>query len=88
MSYQYAKFEENPCVGTDESTPLTRIYHYQFKLTSEIWTPGYKIFSMLNSTEHEFILPRNVKMPTVVGILTFIRRMNTTSESFKARKNL
>ena len=21
MSYQYAKFEENPCVGTDESTP-------------------------------------------------------------------
>ena len=23
MSYQYAKFEENPCMGTDESTPLT-----------------------------------------------------------------
>ena len=22
MSYQYTKFEENPCVGTDESTPL------------------------------------------------------------------
>ena len=22
MSYQIAKFEENPCVGTDESTPL------------------------------------------------------------------
>ena len=22
MSYLYAKFEENPCVGTDESTPL------------------------------------------------------------------
>ena len=26
MSYYYAKFEENPCVGTDESTPL-RILH-------------------------------------------------------------
>ena len=22
MSYLYAKFEENPCMGTDESTPL------------------------------------------------------------------
>ena len=22
MSYYYAKFEENPCVGTDESTPF------------------------------------------------------------------
>ena len=22
MSYLYAKFEESPCVGTDESTPL------------------------------------------------------------------
>ena len=22
MSYQYAKFKENPCVGTDASTPL------------------------------------------------------------------
>ena len=22
MSYLYAKFEENPCVGTDESTPF------------------------------------------------------------------
>ena len=30
----------------------------------------------------------NVKMPTTVGILTFISRINTTSESFKARKNL
>ena len=22
MSYLYAKFEENPCLGTDESTPF------------------------------------------------------------------
>ena len=38
---------------------------------------GYKTFFMLNSTEHEiypFILLINVKMPTIVGILTFISR--------------
>ena len=34
----------------------------------------------------KFILLINVKMPTIVGILTFISRMNTTSESIKARK--
>ena len=27
----------------------------------------------------------NVKMPTTVGILTFINRIDTTSESFKVR---
>ena len=29
-----------------------------------------------------------VKMPTIVGILTFISIINTTSESLKARKLL
>ena len=28
----------------------------------------------------------NVKMPTIVGILTFISTINTTYESLKARK--
>ena len=28
----------------------------------------------------------NVKMPTIIGILTFISIINTTSESLKARK--
>ena len=37
---------------------------------------GYKTFFFLNSTEHEFILLINVKMPTIVGILTFISRIN------------
>ena len=36
------------------------------------WPRGYKTFFMLNSTEHDFFLLRNVKMPTVVGILTFM----------------
>ena len=36
------------------------------------WPRGYKTFFMLNSTEHEFFLLINVKMLTIVGILTFI----------------
>ena len=38
---------------------------------------GYKIFSMLNSAEHEVFLLINVKMPTIVGILTFMSRKNS-----------
>ena len=34
----------------------------------------------------KFIMLINVKMPTTVGILTFISRINTTSESFEAEK--
>ena len=34
---------------------------------------GYKKFTF-NSTEHEFFLLINVKMPTIVGILTFMSR--------------
>ena len=34
----------------------------------------------------KFILLINVKMPTIVGILTFISRINTASESLKARE--
>ena len=34
----------------------------------------------------KFILLINVKMPTIVGILTFISMINTTSKSLKARK--
>ena len=49
---------------------------------------GYKTFFMLNSTEHKFIMLMNVKMPTIVGILTFFRMINATSQSLKARKVL
>ena len=48
-------------------------------------TQGYKTFSMLNSAEHEIILLINVKMPTIVGILTFMSMMNTTFEGLKVR---
>ena len=34
----------------------------------------------------KFILLINVEMPTIVGILTFISKINTTSECFKQKK--
>ena len=44
-------------------------------------------FFMLSSTEHK-IYPAYIyiQMPTIVGILTFISMINTTSESLKVRK--
>ena len=48
-----------------------------------------KLFSMLNSAEHEiYILLINVKMPTFVGILTFISMINTPTKEFDTKKNL
>ena len=42
---------------------------------------------MLNSAKHEiYHIHKCFKMPTSVGILTFISMINTTSESLKARK--
>ena len=32
---------------------------------------------MLNSAEHEIFPAHNVKMPTIVGILTFMSRKNS-----------
>ena len=43
---------------------------------------------MLNSAENGIILLINVKMPTIVGILTFMNMINTASESFQTRKIL
>ena len=43
---------------------------------SLIWSRGYKTFIMLNSAEHKIFLLINVKMPTIVGILTFISGKN------------
>ena len=43
-----------------------------------------KLFSCSTQLSTKFILLINVKMPTIVGILTFISMINTTSERFKA----
>ena len=44
-----------------------------------------KLFSCSTQLNTKFILLINVKMPTIVGILTFISRINTTSKRIKAR---
>ena len=44
-----------------------------------------KLFSCSTQLNMEFILLINVKMPTIVGILTFISMINATSERLKAR---
>ena len=40
-------------------------------------------FFMLNSTEYEIYNVHNAKMPTIVGILTFMSMIDMTSESLK-----
>ena len=50
--------------------------------------PGFqviKLFSYSTQLSMKFILLINVKMPTIVGILTFNSIINTTSERLKAR---
>ena len=44
-----------------------------------------KLFSYSTQLSPKFILLINVKMPTIVGISTFISMINTTSERLKAR---
>ena len=44
-----------------------------------------KLLSRLTQLNTKFILLISVKMPTVVGIFTFISMINTLSERLKAR---
>ena len=44
-----------------------------------------KLFLCSTPLSTKFILLINVKMPTTVGILTFIRMINTTSERLETR---
>ena len=44
-----------------------------------------KLFPCSTQLSTEFILLINVKMPTFVCILTFMRMINTTSDRLKAR---
>ena len=44
-----------------------------------------KLFSCSTQLSTKLILLINVKMPTIVGILTFISMINTTSEKLKVR---
>ena len=44
-----------------------------------------KLFSCSTQLSMKFAMLINVKMPTIVGILTFISMINTTSERLKVR---
>ena len=46
----------------------------------------FKNFFHAQLNSMKFILLKNVKMTPIVGILTFISRINTTFENFKARQ--
>ena len=54
---------------------------------SRFWvrTRGYKSFSRSTQLSTKFILLINVKMSTIVGILTLISMINTTFEGLKVR---
>ena len=43
------------------------------------------LFSCSTQLSMKFIMLINVKIPTIVGILTFISMINTTFDSLKAR---
>ena len=53
-----------------------------------IGTEVIKVFLCSTQLSTKFILLINVKMPTIVGILTFKSRINAASQSSKARKVL
>ena len=65
----------------------------QYRSISDItfcqtWLLGFKKISCSTQLSIKFIKLINVKMPTIVGILTFMSMINTTCESLKARKVL
>ena len=67
----------NTSLGQENNKGDTQIKTRQEK-SQEAWPRAYKTFFMLNSVEHEFFLLINVKMPTIVGILTFMSWKNST----------
>ena len=51
----------------------------------ETWPRGYKTFLYSSQLSMKFIMLINVKIPTIVGILTFINMIIILYESLKAR---
>ena len=59
----------------------------KYSLQSTTKGPGLEVIKLFSysTLSTKFILLINVKMPTIVVILTFIGMINTTSERLKAR---
>ena len=67
----------NQLAGISQGTVHTQNFAYGYSLHQ---AQGYAQLSI------KFIVLINVKMPTIVGNLTLISTINTTSEGLKARK--
>ena len=66
-----------------------RIVSLEILLQSVVHGPEViKLFPCSTQLSTKFIMLINVKMPTVVGILTFISMINATVERLKARNFL
>ena len=80
-------------IARDDSLPLPLVQVGQLSVTDEsMYTQStgpkvIELFPCSTQLSTKFILLINVKMPTVVGILTFISMINTSYKSFKARLN-
>ena len=57
---------------------------FNTSICNPLKTRGYIFFSCSTQLSTKFILLISVKMPTIVGILTFISMINTTNERLKA----
>ena len=66
--------------------PSTQLKYTEQQKKGYTRVRGYKTFSHSTRLSKKFILLINVKMPTIVGILTFNSIINTRSESLKVRK--
>ena len=73
------------CIIHVYSNELQNTFYPQYFYTMNPGLEVIKLFSYSTQLSTKFFLLINVKMPTIVGILTFISMIFTTSERLKAR---
>ena len=83
-AHAFPAVHENCCLLACLAICLGSLYCKQYEFRS-----GPKNINLFSTQlSMKYIMLINVKMPTIVGILTFISMIYTTSESLKERKNL
>ena len=75
MHFRSSKTNCAPSEGSD----------YPGNYRSQLMSRCYKTVLCSTKLSMRFFLLINVKMPTIVGSLTFVSGMNTSSDSFKAK---
>ena len=68
------------CTGNQCNDGTSKSYKQHLNSLTQNWLQSHKLFSYSTQLNTKFILLINVKMPTLVGILTFISTINTTYE--------